>query len=84
MYAAVDVVLVVGSQCRKHPEFDAASITVFGHRSDDLDGAFGALLLVVCLNNFAEGALAKKLFDLVWTSISIGANRGCECAYIAQ
>ena len=84
MDAAVDVVLVVGSQCGKHPEFDATSITVFGHRPDDLDGAFGALLLVVGLDNLAEGALAKKLFDLVWTSISIRAMSGFECAYIAQ
>jgi hypothetical protein len=65
------------------PEFYTAGITVLGLGSDDLDGALGALSLVESLDDFAEGALAEELFDLIWTGISTQSDKDVESTYIA-
>lgn len=31
VYASVNVVLIVGSQCRQYSQFDTAGVSVFGH-----------------------------------------------------
>ena len=76
VYASVDVVVVVGRQCRQHSQFNAAGISVFGHRSNHLDGAVGAFPSVVGLHDFAKGALAEQLGNLIcWSSVSGSAAR---------
>jgi hypothetical protein len=68
---SVDVVLVVGGQCREHSQFDATGVTVLWHRSNDLDGALVSLLPVPGLDDLAERSLAEQLQDLVWNNVSI-------------
>lgn len=63
--AAVDVVLVIRSQCRQYSQLDSTGISVFWHGSNDFDGAVGALSLVVRLDDLAECALAEQFGDLI-------------------
>lgn len=65
MDTLVAVVFVVACQRRQDPQLDATSITVFLHRTDDLDGHIGVSPTVVRLYHLAEGALAQKLHDRV-------------------
>ena len=59
VYAFVPVRLVVELECGKDSQLYSRSVSVFLHRSNDLDCAFGFLFLVVCLYNFTKGALAE-------------------------
>ena len=75
VYASIDVVLIVGSQCGQHSQFDTAGVSVLGHGSDDFDGAVCAFSPIVGLDNFAKCALTEQLCDLIyWSGVSIHSN----------
>jgi hypothetical protein len=61
--ASVDVVLVVGSQRGQDAQLNATGIAVLRHGANHLDGAPRLLLLVVGLDDLAEGPLAEQLQD---------------------
>jgi len=65
VYAFVAVGLVVQRQGGQHSQLNSRGITVFLHRSDDLDCALGLLLFVPRFHNFAKRSLPEELFDRV-------------------
>lgn len=70
MDAAVDVVFVVGGQCRQHTQLDSAGVAVLWYRADDLDGALGGLSPVPGFDDLAEGSLSEEFQDLVCKPVS--------------
>ena len=58
--AFVFIVNVVHGQCSQHSQLNTGGISVFLDRADDFDGTSRLLLLVICLDDFAKGTLAKQ------------------------
>lgn len=55
----VSVCSVVRGKCGENTQLNARSISVLLHRSDNLDCTPCFLLLVICLDDFAESALTE-------------------------
>jgi hypothetical protein len=58
VYAFIAIGLVIQRQGGQHPQFDTRGITVFLHRSNDLDCTLGLFLLVPRFHNFAKRSLS--------------------------
>jgi hypothetical protein len=65
MNALVPVFIIIVCQSREHAEFYSACITIFLHRTNNLDGTFAVSVLVPGLDDFAKGALSKKFQDFI-------------------
>lgn len=63
--ASVSVLIIVGLEGGENPQFDPGGISVFLHRSDDLDGNELIVPSVTGLDDLAKGALPKEPYDLV-------------------
>lgn len=66
MDAPVPILLVVGFERGKHPQFNLTSIAILLHRSDDLDCHAFAASSIPGFNDFAECALAEEFPHLVY------------------
>ena len=65
VYASVPILAVIGLERREHPQLYSTGVTIFRHRSNDLDGTLVVAVFVPSLNDFAERTLAKQLSDFV-------------------
>lgn len=63
--ASIPIILIICLQSGEYPEFDSRGITVFLHRSDNLNRDELVTSPVTGLDNLAESALAKQAHDLV-------------------
>jgi hypothetical protein len=75
--ALVSVGFVVQGQGGENAQLNAGGIAVLLNGSNDLDGTFCPLFLVVGLHHFAKGPLTEELDDIIYkrsAQISYGAR----------
>lgn len=65
VYAFVSVGLVVHGESGQYSQLDPRCVTILLHRPYYLDGTSCLFPLVKCFDDFPEGALTKKLDDVV-------------------
>lgn len=63
--ASISVLIIVGLEGGENPQFDPGGISVFLHRSDDLDGNEFVVPSVTGLDDLAKSALSKEPNDLI-------------------
>ena len=78
MDALVAVLGIVQGEGLQDAQLDARRVSVFLDRSNDLDGTFGPLALVVGLDDLAKRTLTKQTTDLIcspnqriWMMVSV-------------
>ena len=79
--ASIPVIIIIRLQCGEYPKFDSRGISVFLHRSDDLDRNGRVASSITGLHNFAERALAKQARDLVLSRVSRVPAAGFKTVY---
>lgn len=76
MYTLVAVLFVVGCECRKYSELYPRSVSVLLNGANNLDCDFDSSFVIVCLDDFAECALAEELDNRVCEQVSNGRQAG--------
>lgn len=63
--ASISVLIIIGLEGGENPQFDPGGISVFLHRSDDLDRNEFVVPSVTGLDDLSKSALSKEPNDLI-------------------